>query len=206
MVCYKWLDQRIARFWQGMAPISPDAESELVLTHAVLAAGMITIHRAFVAVDPAAPETCVQVARSVLRLLGDATAGRPAPASPVVGTVCSMACSVLVNEIQTARMMRSEWAKALHIDSAGSEDESALVGDLQNGTHILGVCAAGGPLAGECPESRVDSVANDYCNRTAMQNISWLTSSGNISFYTNARSFEIDVARVRDSQQKYTRR
>ncbi|KAJ6513516.1 hypothetical protein DFH09DRAFT_1197206 [Mycena vulgaris] len=149
MACYTWLDRRISRFGQALPPTYPSEpmDGDLVLAHTLTAAAAITLHRAFSAVEPASQDKCLRAARAVLQN----SIPEAGVASPVVGTVCAMACGVLLDEIQRAGEMRSEWARVLEIeidiDVAAAEEEHALLVDLQTGIATLRAQAIGTPLA-----------------------------------------------------------
>ncbi|KAJ7103823.1 hypothetical protein C8R44DRAFT_808227 [Mycena epipterygia] len=148
MTCYTSLDHCIAQFWRNLPLVHPAEDSELVLTNIVIAAASIRLHRAVIAVEPDAQKKCLFAARAILQSLDASTPTLYRPASPVIGPICSLACGVLVEEIESAHMMRAEWARTLHMDiPCAGEDENVLVMDLENGIRIMTIYAAGSPIA-----------------------------------------------------------
>ncbi|KAJ7464340.1 hypothetical protein FB451DRAFT_1489504, partial [Mycena latifolia] len=147
MACYVWLDRRIAQFWEGLPPVHPSADDESILAHTMIAAASMKVHREFSPVDPTAQSKCMRAARTVLQALRpmmlEFEHSRSAHCGhPIVGTVGFMACTVLLDEIQRAKLER-----ALGIEGAGGEDHNALVVELQEGIRILAACTVGSPLA-----------------------------------------------------------
>ncbi|KAJ7736569.1 hypothetical protein DFH07DRAFT_986083 [Mycena maculata] len=151
MACYTWLDTRISRFWQALPPVYQSADPELVGIHILTAAASLRANRGLCAVDPEAQKKCIRAARAILRSGNTAASELSRPqAEPVYAPICAMACRVLVGEIQSARMVRSDWAQALNIAVAPCEEDESLLGvELHNGMMVLASCAAKIPLAGE---------------------------------------------------------
>ncbi|KAJ6614097.1 hypothetical protein B0H10DRAFT_2221568 [Mycena sp. CBHHK59/15] len=146
MTSYTWLDARITNFWRTLPTVYLSDDRTLVLTHALVAAASIRINRQTAAVDPEAQEKCLLAARSILQCLGNHSVPDLTYSDPVVGPVCSMACSVLLDEIRSAQKVRADWAQTLSMDVPASEDETALLVDLQHGISTMTMYAAGSPL------------------------------------------------------------
>ncbi|KAJ7853324.1 hypothetical protein B0H14DRAFT_2580482 [Mycena olivaceomarginata] len=147
MNCYAWLNGRITQFWDGLPPVYRSTDADLVLTHALVAGASIKLHQPFEMLESAA---LMKAARAILRILHDTTSSTSTPphANPVIGTICALACSVFVNEIQRTRQMWAEWAQTLDVDVLPvCEQESTLLLNFQDGIRILEMLAAGNPLA-----------------------------------------------------------
>ncbi|KAJ7509589.1 hypothetical protein B0H11DRAFT_1791020 [Mycena galericulata] len=154
LACSTWLNTRISQFRQTLPLLSPTPDPELVRAHALAAAASITANRTMATVDTEAQKRCMSAARAILQHLGSPTVtGRDSPSSPtyadpIYATICFMACRVLVDEIQSVRVICSEWARTLNIAVApGGENESMLCVDLNSGMMILGSYAVASPLA-----------------------------------------------------------
>lgn len=148
MNCYAWLNGRITQFWDGLPLVYRSTDADLVLTHALVAGAAIKLHQPFGMLESAA---LMRAARAILRILHDTTSSTstPAHANPVSGTICALACSVFVDEIQRTRHLWAEWAQTLDVDVLPvCEQESTLLLNLQGGIRILEMLAAGNPLAG----------------------------------------------------------
>ncbi|KAF8217179.1 hypothetical protein K438DRAFT_2082498, partial [Mycena galopus ATCC 62051] len=114
MNCYTWLDERITQFAEGLHPASPVASP--VLTQALIAVASIKLHRPFAALETAAQMKCIAAARAIFRLLRDSNiTAATSHANPVIGTICALACSVIVDEIHRTRLVWAEWADSLDV-------------------------------------------------------------------------------------------
>ncbi|KAJ6582339.1 hypothetical protein B0H19DRAFT_1332481, partial [Mycena capillaripes] len=124
-----------------LPPMYPSADPDLVLTHTLVAAASIRLHRPFVPSSAAAQTKCLAAARAVVQFLGDTTSPHLVQhANPLIGTVGALACGVLIDEIHGTREMWSEWAETLDIPVAlpAGEEESMLLLNLQEGMMIMG--------------------------------------------------------------------
>ncbi|KAJ6481069.1 hypothetical protein C8R45DRAFT_1151844, partial [Mycena sanguinolenta] len=160
MHCYTWLDGCVTRLSDGLSPFYPLADNDLVLTHVLVAAAAIRLHRPFSALDQAARMKCISAARTVLRVLRDTII--PAAVShvnPVIGTVCALACSVVFDDIARTRLMWAEWAQTPDVNVLpGGEPESTILLSLQEGMEIMGMLAPGNPLA----EHQLAQIQHEY--------------------------------------------
>ncbi|KAJ7698123.1 hypothetical protein B0H17DRAFT_1051188 [Mycena rosella] len=145
--CYIWLDRRVSGFWESIPPIQTfpltASDSELVLARIVIAAASMRLHRAFSAVDPVAQRKRLQAARAVLQCLStlELEPSRLA-ATPIFGTVLSMACGVILDEVHGA-----EWEHALGLSDRTAEvDHSGLILEFQEGIRVMAAYAFGSPL------------------------------------------------------------
>ncbi|KAJ7227720.1 hypothetical protein B0H12DRAFT_1148679 [Mycena haematopus] len=146
MDCYTWLDGRITQFSDGLPPVYLWADHDLVLTHALVAAAVITLHRPFSTLEQAARMKCIVAARAIIRVLRDTTT--IPHANPVIGTICALACNVLMDEIQRTHLVWTEWAQTLDVNTLpAGEQESTLLLNLQEGMGIMRMLAAGNPLS-----------------------------------------------------------
>ncbi|KAJ7445015.1 hypothetical protein B0H11DRAFT_436281 [Mycena galericulata] len=152
MTSYAWLDQRITRFWEALPPIysfyaDPPSARTLVVTHGLTAAAAIRLHRSPGTADPEAPSKCLFAARAILEYLGDTHVVDRVVAHPMVGSLGTMGCRVLMDEIRKARGLRSSWAA--HIGGPmppPNAEEAALLSDLRGGLETMGMYAVGSPL------------------------------------------------------------
>ncbi|KAK7042087.1 Zn(2)-C6 fungal-type domain-containing protein [Favolaschia claudopus] len=148
---YLWLDSRITQFWETLPPLfafyahSSNART-LVLAHALTAAAAIRLHRSPGTIDPdAARQKCVAAARAILACIGDTTVPDFTVANPIVGSLCAMACRVLMEEVRKARAFRGAWGETVmrgEMPPPGAE-EVALGNDLHAGMETMGVYAVG---------------------------------------------------------------
>ncbi|KAJ7613370.1 hypothetical protein FB45DRAFT_1008903 [Roridomyces roridus] len=159
---YTRLDRRITQFWESLPPIyalypaSPDADSgparALVVVHALTAAAAIRLHRSPNSsdIDQSATGKSVFAARAILECLGDARVGaHRVVVAPIVGTLGTLACRVVMEETKSAETFRISWAASVGAQvGPPGEEERALRGDVQRGLQIMGVYAAGSPLIG----------------------------------------------------------
>ncbi|KAK7024797.1 hypothetical protein R3P38DRAFT_3532570 [Favolaschia claudopus] len=150
------ISTRIAQIWSTLPPAYPSCTPELILTHTLIAAASLSLHRPFVSFDPAAQTKCLAAARTIIQSLHVPTSPETAiTVNPVLGTVCALACDVLLDELERTRTMWAEWAAApIMADVDVSlpslplcEQESVLLMDLQEGMGILEMYASGSPLA-----------------------------------------------------------
>ncbi|KAJ7451256.1 hypothetical protein B0H11DRAFT_1877264 [Mycena galericulata] len=155
MTSYTWLDRRITQFCATLPPIyayytDPSAARTLVLTHALTAAAAIKLHRSSAGADPAAQAKCVFAARAILDCLGDSGVPERVTSHPVVGSLCAMACRVLMDEARKSHAFCAEWAANLGTARAPpSAEETAVLADLRAGMGTMAAYAAGSPLIGE---------------------------------------------------------
>ncbi|KAK7034097.1 Zn(2)-C6 fungal-type domain-containing protein [Favolaschia claudopus] len=161
MNTYTSLSTRIAQFWSTLPPVYPSCTPELILTHCLIAAASLSLHRPFVAFDPAAQTKCLAAARAIIQSLRLPISPETVFAvTPVLGTICASACNALLDELERTRTMWAEWAAApimaLDVDVdvdvslpslPACEQESILLMDLQEGIGILEMYASGSPLA-----------------------------------------------------------
>ncbi|KAJ7750730.1 hypothetical protein DFH07DRAFT_1062079 [Mycena maculata] len=149
---YGWLDRRLTQFWETLPPIyafyaDAAAARTLVVAHALTAAAAIKLHRSPGAADPEAQRKCVFAARAILECLGDTRVVDFVVAHPIVGSLGSLACGVLMEEVRRAREFRAGWAASLGGPVAPpSAEEGALVRDLRAGMQTMGMHAGGSPL------------------------------------------------------------
>ncbi|KAJ7868681.1 hypothetical protein B0H13DRAFT_2558397 [Mycena leptocephala] len=111
-----WLDGRITKFWETLPPLyafytDAAVARTLVVTHAMTAAAVIKLHRAPSSVDPVAQKKCVFAARAILACLGDSRIPDFTVAHPIVGSMCMMACRVLMDEVRKAKAFRGAWGR-----------------------------------------------------------------------------------------------
>ncbi|KAF8209217.1 hypothetical protein K438DRAFT_1930097 [Mycena galopus ATCC 62051] len=147
-----WLDGRITKFWETLPPLyafyadSATART-LVVAHAMTAAAAIKLHRSPASVDSEAQEKCVFAARAILASLGDTRVPDFTTAHPIVGSMCMMACRVLMDEVRKAKAFRGAWGESLLVEPPppGAE-EVALASDLRDGMRTMGMYAVGSPL------------------------------------------------------------
>jgi hypothetical protein len=150
-----WLDGRITKFWETLPPLyafytDAAVARTLVVTHAMTAAAAIKLHRAPSSVDPEAQKKCVFAARAILACLGDSRIPDFTVAHPIVGSMCMMACRVLMDEVRKAKAFRGAWGESLLVEPPppGAE-EAALASDLQDGITTMRMYAVGSPLISE---------------------------------------------------------
>ncbi|KAK7008310.1 Zn(2)-C6 fungal-type domain-containing protein [Favolaschia claudopus] len=157
MNSYTSLSTRITQFWNELPPAYHSCAPELILTHTLLAAASLSLHRPFVAFDPTAQTKCLAAARAIIQSLHVPTSPKTATTvNPILSTLCALACDVLLDELERTRTMWAEWAAApimaLDVDVLlpnlpVCEQESVLLMDLQEGIGILEMYASGSPLA-----------------------------------------------------------
>ncbi|KAF7335222.1 Zn(2)-C6 fungal-type domain-containing protein [Mycena sanguinolenta] len=147
-----WLDGRITKFWETLPPLySFYAESAkartLVVAHAMTAAAAIKLHRSPGSVDVDGQKKCIFAARAILACLSDTRIPDFTIAHPIAGSMCMMACRVLMDEVRKAKAFRGAWGESLLVEPppAGAE-EIALVSDLQGGITTMRMYAVGCPL------------------------------------------------------------
>ncbi|KAJ7445003.1 hypothetical protein B0H11DRAFT_1930790 [Mycena galericulata] len=152
MTSYAWLDQRITRFWEALPPIysfyaDPPSARTLVVTHGLTAATAIRLHRSPAAADPEAPSKCLFAARAIIEYLGDTNVVDRVVAHPMVGSLGTMGCRVLMDEIRKARGLRASWAARIGGPMPPpNAEEAALLSELRGGLETMGVYAVGSPL------------------------------------------------------------
>ncbi|KAK6966981.1 hypothetical protein R3P38DRAFT_2589961 [Favolaschia claudopus] len=151
MNTYTSLSTRIAHCvcYHTLPPVYPSCTPELILTHCLIAAASLSLHRPFVAFDPAAQTKCLAAARATIQSLHLPISPETAFAvTPVLGTICASACNALLDELERTRTMWAEWAAAPIMSILPAcEQESILLMDLQEGIGILEMYASGSPLA-----------------------------------------------------------
>ncbi|KAJ6562603.1 hypothetical protein B0H19DRAFT_1069206 [Mycena capillaripes] len=142
-----WLDTCIQQFSAGIPLLSEcydrreDART-LAVTHALLSGVMIQLHKN----DGDTSATCVNAARSIVRVLGDMRVLSHICAGPVVGTLLLLACQVAIREIERTRYFRASLANTLHVEVATDLEEAALLLDFQNGLTTMAIYAVDSPL------------------------------------------------------------
>ncbi|KAJ7894842.1 hypothetical protein B0H14DRAFT_3640544 [Mycena olivaceomarginata] len=147
-----WLDGRITKLWETLPPLyafyaDSAAARSLVLAHAMTAAAAIRLHRSPGSIDPEARSKCVFAARAILACLGDTRVPECTTAHPLVGSLCTMGCRVLMEEVREARAFRGAWGESLRVEPPppGAE-EVALGADLRGGIQTMRMYAVGSPL------------------------------------------------------------
>ncbi|KAJ7366049.1 hypothetical protein DFH08DRAFT_1002668 [Mycena albidolilacea] len=158
MTSYPWLDTRISLFWQSLPPLhvfsgtaDPSASRSLALSHALVAAAAIKLHRNAGA-GVAAQAKTVAAASGILECLRPTLRDGNVPTvHPVVGPLCAMACSVLMAEVRTVRAFRQAWAASLgpEFTPSASTEEDALVAGVRDGLATMGVYAEESVLIAE---------------------------------------------------------
>ncbi|KAJ7763051.1 Zn(2)-Cys(6) binuclear cluster domain-containing protein [Mycena metata] len=160
---YTWLDRRITQFWESLPPIytlyttaSASASGRtLVLAHALVAAAAIKLNRPACSASAEAQTKCIDAARAILSVFGDASDAVPdrAIVHPVVGWLMALACRVLLDAVRHCqRVFRMGWAP--------SGEEVTFVGEeeLRAGMATMGVYAVGCPLV----EYQLGKVRQEY--------------------------------------------
>ncbi|KAJ6562257.1 hypothetical protein B0H19DRAFT_1027049 [Mycena capillaripes] len=147
-----WLDGRITKFWETLPPLytvyrDSAVARTLVVAHTMTAAAAINLHRGPSSVDAEAQKKCVFAARAILASLGDNRVPNFTTAHPIIGSMCMMACRVLMDEVRRAKAFRGAWGESLLVapPPPGAE-EVALASDLQNGITTMRMYAVGSPL------------------------------------------------------------
>ncbi|KAJ7706494.1 hypothetical protein B0H16DRAFT_1901645 [Mycena metata] len=147
MNSYDWLEYRLSQFWDSFPPLpalrdeADVAARALALTHAITAAAAIKLRESRPdAGSRLAQGKRVAAARGILASLG---AFHSANVHPIVGSLYSIACHVLLEEIRAAREFREVWAESLgQRMSPPASDEDRLVADLRDGLVTMAVYAA----------------------------------------------------------------
>ncbi|KAJ7145062.1 hypothetical protein C8R43DRAFT_1070196 [Mycena crocata] len=146
----RWLDARVQQFSSAVPIVSEyynegDDGRTLAITHALLGAAVIQLHKN--GTDGSA--ACVNAARTILAVLGDANVPDFMCAGPVVGTLLLLACQVIMREVERTRYFRASLGTTLNVDVAWNNEEAALLIDLQNGLTTMTLYAIDSPLVGE---------------------------------------------------------
>ncbi|KAJ7030697.1 Zn(2)-Cys(6) binuclear cluster domain-containing protein [Mycena alexandri] len=153
---YTWLDRRITQFWESLPPIytfytaSASASARtVVLAHALTAAAAIKLNHSAAASGSSvdAQAKCVDATRAILAIFGDEAVRDRVTAHPVVGSLMTMACRVLMDEVRRARAFRTTWAAG--VGSAlppPSKEEVSFVEEVRAGMGTMAVYAVGCPL------------------------------------------------------------
>ncbi|KAJ7747824.1 Zn(2)-Cys(6) binuclear cluster domain-containing protein [Mycena metata] len=146
-----WLDGRIAQFWERLPPLynfytDPTTARTLIVTHAMTAAAAIKLHpSAFV--NPEAQKKAVFAASAIIACLGDSNVGDFTMAHPIVGSLCILACRVLMDEIRRLRALRVARRQGHHgVTSPPDPEEVSLTTTLQEGITTMRMYAVGSPL------------------------------------------------------------
>ncbi|KAJ7080448.1 hypothetical protein C8R44DRAFT_992458 [Mycena epipterygia] len=152
MASCTWLDGRITKFWEMLPPLykvyaDPAAARTLVVAHAMTAAAVIKLHRSYSSTDAEAQKQCAFAASAIIACLGDTQIPELTTAHPIVGSLCTLACDVLMDEVRNAREFRDAWGQSLGVQlPPRSAEEAALESDLLNGITTMRMYAVESPI------------------------------------------------------------
>ncbi|KAJ7766212.1 hypothetical protein B0H16DRAFT_1687213 [Mycena metata] len=149
MTSYTWLDRRITQFWESLAPIytlyTSASVRTLVLAHALVAAAAIKLNHPAASAAAQAQAKCINAARAILALFGDAAVPDRAIAHPISGALMTLACRVLLDEVRRFRAQRA-WAAGVGLTPPPNQEKVAFDGEVRAGMDTMGVYVVGCPL------------------------------------------------------------
>lgn len=154
MTSCTWLEGRITKFWETLPPLyhfyadSATART-LVVAHAMTAAAAIKLHHAPASTNTEAQTKCISAARAIITCLGDSHIPDLTTAHPIVGSLCTLACRILIDEVRKVQMFRGAWGESLGVPlPPPGLEEAALIAELKNGIATMRMYAVGSPLIG----------------------------------------------------------
>lgn len=113
------------------------------------AGAVIKLHRLMAPTDAAARAKCLFAARALIACLGDRNVPDVTTVHPMVGSLCMVACRVIMDEVREAQTFRGAWGQSLGVAlPPPSAEEAALNADLKNGMETMRMYAVGSPLIG----------------------------------------------------------
>ncbi|KAJ7732478.1 hypothetical protein DFH07DRAFT_143603 [Mycena maculata] len=138
-----WLDDRINKFWGRLSPLynfytdSATART-LVIAYAMAAAAAIKLHISQSSGDEEAHAKCISAARAILACLGDTNIPDLTISHPIVGSLCMLACRVLMDEVRRTKMTQGAWGQIASLPPS--------LADLKKGIATMQMYALGSPL------------------------------------------------------------
>jgi hypothetical protein len=90
-----------------------------VFTSALVVASTMIVHSIWSDSEAESKRKTLSSARLVLQLFGDATVPDFAITHAVAGTLCKLACEVLIRELAQTRSMSAQWGGAMTNEEAG---------------------------------------------------------------------------------------
>ncbi|KAF8175987.1 hypothetical protein K438DRAFT_2022784 [Mycena galopus ATCC 62051] len=137
-----WLDKRVSLLCQSLPPLhsfsnaDPAVARSLAISHGLAAAAVIKVSQK---VGVSAQAKCIAAARSILEYL------RPSEGPtvhPIVGTLCALACDVLMAEIRNLRVFRMTWSTGRGTPMVRpTTEEDDMVNSVCDGLKTMGVYA-----------------------------------------------------------------